>query len=90
MITADTITDEQIRELRDRASEEGEGVDIEDDHYGAAVLLNMCDEALGTIDYGDTFSHLPMSVALVIVEERRQWSRNRIAEILNTRSTVQP
>ena len=85
-LNADTITDEQIEALRLESSEDGSGVTIADDYMSAAVMLNMCDEALGAADYGDKFTHLPMAKALAIVEERRQWSRARCAEILNSRA----
>ncbi len=79
------ITDEQIRELRMRASEEGEGLAIDDDYYSSAVVLTMCDEATGSLDYGDTLAHLPMSTALRLTEERRLWSRSRLADAYNAR-----
>lgn len=85
MITADTITDAQIEALRELSSEHGEGQSIGDEHYSAAVMLNLCDEALGDFDYGDRFVHLSMAKALVMAAERRQWSRARCAEILNAR-----
>lgn len=89
-LTAETITDAQIEALRFESSEDGSGVTLGDDYYGAAEMLSMCDEALGVIDYGDTFTHLPMAKALALVEERRQWSRGRCAEILNDRAKGAP
>jgi hypothetical protein len=86
LITADTITDEQIRELLEHCSENGEGAD--DGHggyYEVAVMLNMCDEALGDFEYGDAYGSLPMAKVLSLIEERRQWSRARCAEILEAR-----
>jgi hypothetical protein len=88
VITADTITDEQIRELRERSSEYGEGFAVGDEYYGATVMLTMCDEALGEMEYGETFAHLPMAKALQLVEERRLWSRARCAEILNAQRSA--
>lgn len=87
-VTADTITDEQIEALRLESSEDGAGATLDDDYYEAAVMLNMCDEALGTIDYGDTFTNLPMAKALELTEQRRQWSRDRCAKILNARRSA--
>ena len=89
-VTADTITDEQIRELREPVSEYGEGLTIGDEYYSAAVALNLCDEALGDFDYGDRFTHLPMAQALQFVESRRLWSRARCAEIWNARHGGEP
>lgn len=89
-LTADTITDEQIRQLRELSSEHGEGQSIGDEDYSAAVMLNMCDEALADFDYGDRFVHLSMAKALAMVAERCIWSRARCAEILNVRNKVKP
>lgn len=88
MLTADTITDEQIEALRLESSEDGSGQSIGDEYYSAAVMLNICDEALSDFDYGDRFAALPlpMAKALALVAERRAWSRARCAEILNARS----
>jgi hypothetical protein len=85
MLTADTITDEQIRELRELSSEYGEGFSIGDEYYAATIMLVVCDEALGDFDYGETFANLPMAKALQLVEERRLWSRGHCAQILNER-----
>lgn len=87
MVTADTITDEQIRELRELSSEHGEGFSIGDEYYAATVMLVVCDEALGDCDYGDTFTNLPLAKALQLVEERRLWARDHLAKIINERKT---
>jgi hypothetical protein len=79
VITADTITDEQIEALRFQSSDEGLGAVIGDEYYGAAEMLNMCDEALGQLGYGD------MEVTDEWVAERVCWARARCAEILNAR-----
>lgn len=84
-LTAETVTDEMIRELRELSSEQGEGFSIGDEYYDAAVMLVMCDEALGDFDYGETFTNLPMAKALKLVEQRRLWSRARCADIINAR-----
>lgn len=85
IVTADTITDEQINSIRLESAEDGCGQTCGGDYYEPAVMLNICDEALGDIDYGDTFAHLPMAKALELTEQRRQWSRARCAEIWNAR-----
>lgn len=87
MITVDTITDDQIRALRAESSEDGSGVVLGEEFYSAAVMLNVCDEALDDFDYGDTFAALPMAEALRLVDERRVWARSFCARILNSRSS---
>jgi hypothetical protein len=90
MLTADTITDEEIRELREHCSENGEGCSVGEDYYPVAEMLNMCDEALRDFDYGDTFASMSLANSLSLVDKRVKWARARCAEILNARTTKEP
>ncbi len=75
MITADTITDAQIRELRDPVSESGEGyLDASGEYIPTTVVLEWCDDALSDPEME------PRSFARI-----RRNARARCAEILNAR-----
>lgn len=88
MITGYTITVEQVRKLRAELLSEGTGVTLRSNHMPVDALLTLCDEALGTVDHGDRFEHLPEARARDLIEVRRQWSLDLCAEILNARSTL--
>jgi hypothetical protein len=76
MLTADTITDEQIRELRAQAS--GNTVIVSD-----ATTVDSCDIALGWIEHAPCLNTHP---AHDCVGLQRVNARARCAEILNARS----
>ena len=79
MLTADTITDEQIEHLRGPAAESGEGyIDADGDYVPTAVVLEWCDNALSDPE-SDPLSFEPI----------RRRARGKLAEILNSR-TAQP
>lgn len=70
MITAEAITDEQIRELREASSEDGSGViDSDGEYLPATEVLFLCDSAIE----GESDHH-------------RALARARCAEILNARA----
>lgn len=70
MITADTITDEQIRELRDAAYQRIERVRVLVDTKADRETHALCESALNEM------CHPP----------RRREARARLAEILNARA----
>lgn len=78
-VTADTITDEQIHELRERSAEYGDGMRIDGDYMSAAAALNVCDESLGELDYGD------IELSAVTLATRRLWARTTCAAAWNAR-----
>ena len=76
MLTADTITDDQIRELRDPASESGEGyIDASGEYVPTTVVLEWCDDALSD----------PTTEPVAFAHLRRR-ARRHLAEIFNVRA----
>ncbi len=73
MITVDTITDEQIRELREQLYRE-------DQHPGVAVY-----RAISTALFDPSWGFGPRYLREQLMRERRE-ARARCAEILNTRN----
>lgn len=71
MITADTITEEQIEQLRGPAAESGEGyVNAAGEYVPTALVLEWCDEALD--EDGSS-------------ARARRNARQQLSEILNAR-----
>lgn len=89
MVTAENITDKQIRKLRKPASEEGEGCSDGIAGSGrwitAAELITLCDAALA-----DHSLHCGSHTCSTLCGEEygitRRDARARIADIINTRA----